>query len=227
MLVGKSVREKTVREKTVPVTRHILEDSHKIQIFGTYFSTLIVLFEIFFCAENLKFTTHLGSLQSRKIQRLSNWMLYDTAAIMIIEPDHETVKDSLGLIKRLKEKTDKALQELQNAREDGMYLRLEIEMKKTYQIDKKEIYYILRVLCRDRFRRNTKIKNSRKLHQYTYGDILDDRKIDELCMVVHETECYVTSWYYQDDDDENRLRKRLKKDSQLVLYKLMPSEFIG
>lgn len=153
-------------------------------------------------------------------------MLYETAAIMIVEADADCVKESLELIKKAKEKRDAAEKELEEAREDGMFLRLQVEMSKTYQIDKKEIFYILRVLCRERFIRYTRITNSRKFHQYTYGDILDDRKLDELCMVVHETDCYVSCWYYQDDDDENKIRKRLKEDLQLVLYKLMPSEYM-
>ena len=53
---------------------------------------------------------------------------------------------------------------------------------------------------------------------YSYGDLVKDRKYKDLCIVVRETECYIDVWCFQDTNNKMKIRKRRKgRDNFYVL----------
>ena len=142
------------------------------------------------------------------------------SAIMKVDVNQQTVNENIELIKRLREKRRKAQDEFKQALEDGLFMRLQHEMQLNHEEAKKEIFYMIRIEYPKRFYRYNRIANtSYHFHQYTFGDIVYDKKFDGCALVVYETAHYVIMWYYTEGEDT--VRKRLKKDRKLVTKFLM------
>ena len=54
---------------------------------------------------------------------------------------------------------------------------------------------------------------------YSYGDLVKDRKYKDLCVIVKETQCYIDVWCFQDTNDKKKIRKRLKGIDNFYLLK--------
>ena len=51
---------------------------------------------------------------------------------------------------------------------------------------------------------------------FTYGDVLHDQKFDSMCIVLHESNKYLTLWYF-DNVPHTPIRRRMKDDSKLTV----------
>ena len=56
-------------------------------------------------------------------------------------------------------------------------------------------------------------------YQYSFGNIVYDKKNDVIAVVMNETKRFITLWYFQNNDSTTCVKKRLKDDTQFTIMK--------
>ena len=124
--------------------------------------------------------------------------------------------------KRLRQLQNEITEEIDRVYENVLYLYLTIEIREFSDLPMLNVLENTFYRFKKRFIQNTSTTKDDDwigVYMYSYGDIIHDERNDKKAIVVEETKCFITMWYFEDRNYGYSTKRRNKYDDSLRLLK--------